>query len=80
MINIFKRKEEYVFTTDKWFSSNFDSLTQLIDVGLDDTDKRELYSDEEERLDRMGLYKDLIYLCSVNTFEEIETKYPELFI
>lgn len=77
MINIFYFPADiYVFTTNDWFSSNFDSLEQLIDVGLDDSDKVPI--NLNPRLDRE--FQDAVYLGSVENFEDFYIEYPEYFI
>lgn len=85
MINIYYVPTEniYIFVTPDWFSSDFDSLEQLIDVNLDDPFKIPLAVIEiipDMNIHKTNLYSDLVLLCTVNSFEEIEPNYPELFI
>lgn len=87
MINIYYVPTEniYIFVTPEWFSSDFDSLEQLIDVNLDDPDKIYLtyiydYNCNNINVHNLEMYSDLVLLCTVNSFEEIEPNYPELFI
>lgn len=78
----------YVYTTEEWFSSNFDSLEQLADVGFDDPGKVPLNDPDMMpnpptpcRLDTSIFYRDAIFLGTVNSFEELTVEnYPELFI
>lgn len=77
----------YVYTTAEWFSSNFNSLEQLADVGFDDPDKiglndpEYLPNDATVRIDHHPHFKDAIYLGCVSSFEELTVEnYPELWI
>ena len=81
MINIYQVNNafgiDYFFTTPFWFSSNFDSLQQLIEVGLDDPDKGEIDDSMNIHLD--PLYDDCTLLCTIEEFEDLYD-YPELLI
>lgn len=78
----------YIYTTEEWFSSNFDSLEQLADVGFDNTDKVGLNDPDYvlsanllPRIDTHESYSDAIFLGTVNTFEELTVEnYPEFWI
>lgn len=76
----------FIFTTEEWFSSNFDSLGQLLDVGLDDYDKMPLTSGEYRHADLTidihlnDEFADARLLCTVPSFEDVPILYPELLI
>jgi len=83
----FPHEDSYVYTTEEWFSSNFDSIEQLADVGLDDYDKVRLNDPAHyeypltPRLDHSEFYTDAIYLGTYTTFEELTIEnYPELWV
>ena len=83
MINLFMisgKYNEYLFTTDIYFSDDFDTLQQLIEVNYESSGGRNLESDESPRIDTHPAYSDVIYLGSVNSFEEIPQKFPEHMI
>ena len=83
MINLFmipSKYNEYIFTTDTYFSDNFDTLQQLIEVNYESSEGRYLKKDELPRIDKHPFYSDIIYLGSVNSFEEIPQKFPEHMI
>lgn len=81
MINIYRYDSPYgivyFFTTPFWFSSNFDSLQQLIEVGLDDPDREQINGSMNIHLD--PLYDDCTLLCTIEEFEDLYD-YPELLI
>lgn len=66
----------YIFTTSEWFSSNFDSLEQLCEVGLDDPDK--VVNDLNCRLDEK--YSDCTFLFETDDLETVKQNFPEFFI
>ena len=72
----------YMFTYEHWWSSDFHSLEQLIDVGLHDPAKSFFEEDLTSLEDIISLNPDetLIHLCSVESLDDIEQHYPELFI
>ena len=75
------QNNSYFFLTDTYFSSDFDFLEQLIDVNIDDPEKRAFYPNETpESIINNPAMSDVTVLCKVNTFDEIESNYPELFI
>lgn len=84
MINIYQfdnpySGREYLYTTDYWFSSNFDSLQQLAEVGYDDPDKEKLEASSRNiHLD--PFYSDLQLIAVIEDFDKLLTGYPELFI
>jgi len=69
----------YIYITDKWFSSNFDSLEQLCEVGYDDSDKRATESNDVDWIANEEECQ-LLVVADVESFEDIPYKYPELFI
>jgi hypothetical protein len=73
--NDFRTFPTYLYTTKDWFSSDFDSLEQLMDVGLDDPDKVDNIKADEYLIS----YPDIIHLCDVDKLEDLYN-YPELFI
>ena len=70
----------YLFTYEHWWSSDFDSLEQLIDVGLDDPDKEPLDGHSLEDDIILNLDETLVHLCSVESLDDIESLHPELFL
>ena len=83
MINIYQFNDifgkAYVYVTDYWFSSNFDSLQQLVEIGYDDPHKAELQG-ESRNIHLYEEYRDLQLLADIEDFDELLTDYPELFI
>ena len=76
MINIYYAPTEniYIFVTPEWFSSDFDSLEQLIDVNLDDPSKILLADIEnipDMNIHKTDLYSDLVLLCTVNSLKKL---------
>ena len=89
MINLFYMRDDdvYVFTTNVWFSSDFDSIEQLADVGMDDPgkllldDPNYLPQTNNPRIDLTNDFQDAVYLGTYETFDEITIEnYPELWI
>ena len=69
----------YFYVTPEWFSSDFDSIEQLVDVGLDDQDK--IPTDSHGGFD--NLFKllndesDTMHLFDIDKLENIYKEYPE---
>ena len=71
----------YFFLTDEYMSGDFDSIEQLIDVGLDDPDKiviQTAYSSNRTALESSLLNEpDVEYLFSIDNLDDIYERYPE---
>lgn len=73
----------FILTTNRWFSSDFDSLEQLIDVGLDDPGKIPLLKaihQNNPRIDQHPDFKDCKFLFQTDNLETIPLDFPEFFI
>ena len=77
VLNPYMFSPEYVYLSDDWVSSNFDSLQQLFDVGFDDIEKRQCLPEDYDDLER---WDDVTFLIEVESFDDADTLYPELFI
>ena len=70
----------YFFLTDKYMSDDFDSIEQLIDVGLDDPGKIVIQTAYNNRthLEKCLLNEpDVEYLFSIDNLDDINERYPE---
>lgn len=89
MFEIFHLKdinvERYFFVIGTKWSSDFDTIEQLVDVGLDDPDirvnPRLSGLTIEEFTEGLTLYGEVLtHIASTPTLEELEEIHPELFI
>lgn len=70
---------EYLFTTNVWFSSNFDELQRLCEVGLDDCNKIHNRMGNP-RIDESITYADCKFLFQTTNLETAYLDFPEYFI